>query len=779
MSPRPAPPLPPRPALPPVLACGLGLWASCAAVYSAAQSWGAGACVAVGASTLAAAALAAVALLRCRRGTLARCALLGVLIGAACGCGAGASMHVAWQEAAGEAPARLRFEAVEDADAGLYGAQCVARTRLASGRAVDVRLRFADGADVPRYGDVFEADASLAAPGERSEARCWQRGIAAVATVRQAFPVERHDAFGALLGVRARALEAIGRLGGDGGAVLLALVCGARGVLDEGDVYAAFKTSGLAHLVAVSGAHLVMVCAFAGAALKALRAPRGVAVGVQAALLACYLVLSAMPISAVRAALMTLAGTTSFFARRRPASLNAVGLCIAGVVAACPAAALSASFALSVLSTLGIVLFAGLASAWIGRLAPRLPRFAAEALALTAASSVLAQPLSAALFSQAPLVSPLANVLAAPLFPLACAGGLVGAVASLAAPPAGVPLLALAALASEALCAAARACASLPGASVPVDLPIVPALAGAAVLAAVLWVLWPAPSPRAAALAAAGAAAAALAFAVVAPRLAGDEIVMLDVGQGDAFVVRSGGAAVLVDTGNQERLLREALARHAVFRLDAVVVTHGDDDHMGALASLKGVVQVDRVLVAADALACSCGACARLRGDAATLVGEGAVQGLAQGDGLRVGAFDLEVVWPARFADEGGNADSLCLLARAGADGDGAPDWTALFAGDAEHEQLAALEGQGLVGRVDVLKVGHHGSKNALTPELAAALSPRIALVSVGAGNRYGHPADKTLRELADAGAQVWRTDEAGDVSCKSTAQGIAVAALR
>ena len=64
MSPRPAPPLPPRPALPPVLACGLGLWASCAAVYSAAQSWGAGACVAVGASTLAAAALAAVALLR-------------------------------------------------------------------------------------------------------------------------------------------------------------------------------------------------------------------------------------------------------------------------------------------------------------------------------------------------------------------------------------------------------------------------------------------------------------------------------------------------------------------------------------------------------------------------------------------------------------------------------------------------------------------------------------------------------------------------------------------
>ena len=127
---------------------------------------------------------------------------------------------------------------------------------------------------------------------------------------------------------------------------------------------------------------------------------------------------------------------------------------------------------------------------------------------------------------------------------------------------------------------------------------------------------------------------------------------------------------------------------------------------------------------------------------------------------------------------KGANGQGSCA-GYADADGDGAADWTALLAGDAEHEQLAAMEEQGLVGRVDVLKVGHHGSKNALTPELAAALSPRIALVSAGAGNRYGHPADKTLRELADAGAQVWRTDEAGDVSCKSTAQGIAVAALR
>lgn len=774
-----APPLPPRPALPPVLACGLGLWASCAAVYAAAQAWSPQACLALGAACLAAAAGAVAALLGRRRGVLAWCVALGALAGAACGCGGAASLHAAWQEAADEPSGRLRFEALEDGDAGLYGAQCVARVRLASGRAVDVRLRFPEGAPVPRYGDVFEAEASLSAPGEREADRCWQRGTAATATLRQMDAVERRDALGALLGVRARAARAIAGAGGEGAAVLRALVCGDRTALDETDAYGAFKTSGLAHLVAVSGAHLVIVCAFAGSALKALRAPRALAAGVQAALLLCYLALSAAPVSAVRAALMTFAGMSSFFARRRPASLNAVGLCAAGVVASSPATALSASFALSVLSTLGIVLFAGLATAWIGRLVPFLPRFAAEALALTAASSVLAQPLSAALFSQAPLVAPLANAASAPLFPLACAGGLAATVAALAAPPAGPFLLGAASLAAEALCAVAHLCAGLPYASVPVDVPVVPALACAAVLAALLWALWPAPNPRAAVIVAGAAMTAALAVAVIAPRLAGDEIVMLDVGQGDAFVVRSRGSAVLVDTGNQDRLLREALARHAVYRLDAVVVTHGDDDHMGSLASLKGVVQVGRVLVANDALSCPCEACARLRADAAHLVGEEGVQGLAQGDELRVGSFDLDVVWPRAFSEEGGNADSVCLLARADPDGDGNPDWTALFTGDAEYEQLAEMEDRGLVGRVDVLKVGHHGSKNALTPELAAALSPRIALVSAGANNRYGHPADKTLQELADAGAQVRRTDEEGDVSCKLTVQGIAVEALR
>ncbi len=767
-----------RPSLPPLLACALGLWAAAAASYALGEGMEKGPCLLVAAFGGVLAAVAAAALWRGRH-VLACSAFLGVALGLACGGAGAAALHDAMAQAEEASALVWRFEALEDGQASAYGAQCRARATAADGRSFVVRVSFPEGVEPPRYGDAFEARSRLSRPEGTTASYCWQQGTAAVARVDDVAPLERDGLVGLLLGVRVRAVEALSAAGGDAAALLQALVCGWRGSLGDSALYADFKATGLAHLVAVSGAHLVIVSGCVALALRALRAPHALAVVLQAAFLLAYLVFAAAPVSAVRAACMALAGMSACFARRRPAPLNALSLCVMALVATSPHTAVSVSFALSAGSTLGIVLLSGLFGSWMEALPVRLPRFLRDAFALTFASGVVTVPASAALFAQLSLVSPWANALASPLFALVCTGGLVAALAALAVPAAASAAVGLAGAAAHVLAALVHALAGVPFASVPVGAPVVPRIAASALAVFLLWRFWPRPRGRTL-LVAAGAAAILLgAYVVAVPRLAGHEIVMLDVGQGDAFLVRSEGSAVLVDTGNRDQALREGLARHGVWRLDAVMVTHGDDDHCGSLASLRGVVGVGRVCVARDALSCPCASCRGLCADACALVGGDALCGLEVGDVVRCGAFELAVVWPRAFSDEGGNADSLCLLARADVDHDGFVDWTALFCGDAEAEQLAELVGSHAVGTVDVYKVGHHGSRAALDDAVAAALSPCIALVSVGENNRYGHPAPETLERLDRVGARVFRTDEQGDVSCELTADAIDVVTLR
>jgi len=444
-------------------------------------------------------------------------------------------------------------------------------------------------------------------------------------------------------------------------------------------------------------------------------------------------------------------------------------------------AALSSSFALSVLATLGIVVFGGLANLWLKACLGWSPAFVREALALTFASSVLATSFSAALFSQLPLAAPVANIAIAPLFGPVCAAGIIGAVVCAMLPLPGV-VASITCASASLLLKVVQACASIPYASIPIVAPAFVALLAGFVLACALWLWWPKPDSHSAyRLLSVTGIACAIMFALLkaSSSYGGCEIVALDVGQGDAILIRSGKHSVLVDTGNQDALLRQALARHHIARLDALVVTHPDDDHMGSLASLDGVVQVDRVLLARDGLACSCASCAKLRQHAETLVGKERVEGLSQGDMFRFGAFEFTCVWPVAFRDEGGNGDSLCFTVDTDIDGDGNREWRSLLVGDAEHEEVSQMLSAGLIDGVDVYKVGHHGSKNALTQDQAAALSPQVSLCSVGARNRYGHPAASTVESLERAGSAVMRTDEHGDVACRFAKDHISVETLR
>lgn len=763
---------PPRPGLPLLLPGALALWAAAAASYA---SLAEAPCelsfpLASVAAVAAAAFLLAAVLLPPKRALLAVCfALLGV----AAGC-AGSCRYHALAEGLPGGRQPWVFTLTSDPAKSDFGMDAEARAVSAQGGSYRVRVYF-DGETDLLTGERFASECALRPVRDAAQEWSYSAGIVATASVADPKTLDAGAALGFVHDLRRRAIDSIEAYGGEGSGVLAALVCGYRNPLKESGEYERFKQCGLAHIVAVSGAHLAIVTLVFGWVLRMVRCPRWGVLAASTVFVAAYLLFSGIPVSAVRAAVMVVLALASGLACRRNASLNALALCLVGFVALDPASSVSVSLFLSAGSTLGIVVLSPLFSSWFCGLPPLLEKALAEPLSMTLAANTATLPFSVALFKQLPLIAPVSNVAACPLFTLGCVGGLVATLFSCAAPDAAPALIGAAAFAVLPLRAVTAALSAIPYGCVAVDVPALPMLALSAAALGGLWAFWPKPKGRLAALGGGVGAALALALALVALSPRPDQILMLDVDQGDAILVRSGTSAVLVDTGNRDRRLREELGSAGVFRLDAVAVTHPDEDHCASLQSLFGYVEVERFLCAADLLSCPCAKCASVVGTARRGVGESALCGLEAGDVVTVGNISLKVVWPHDFADEGGNADSLCLMASIDCEGDGEADWRVLLTGDAESDQLAAMAEAGDLGDVDVLKVGHHGSKASLSDEAASLLDPELALVSVGAQNRYGHPADEALARLEAVGAEVLRTDERGTVCLSFAKEGIRV----
>jgi competence protein ComEC len=224
---------------------------------------------------------------------------------------------------------------------------------------------------------------------------------------------------------------------------------------------------------------------------------------------------------------------------------------------------------------------------------------------------------------------------------------------------------------------------------------------------------------------------------------------VLDVGQGDAILLQPGAAPpILVDGGPPGDGLAVKLRDAGVKRLGAAIVTHEQSDHAGGVEELLAVFPVERLL------------CARLgrqlRRKAAAA--NAAPTSIAAGDSFGSGRLRIEVLWPpAALLEEplGGadpNTQALVLLAR----------WkrfSMLLTADAEAGEVPIDPGP-----VDVLKIAHHGSEDPGLSALLDRTSPGLALISVGEGNSYGHPATRTLAQLAEHDVPALRTDQAGTI---------------
>jgi competence protein ComEC len=583
--------------------------------------------------------------------------------------------------------------------------------------------------------------------------------------------------------LRAGLREATDGLPSDARALLPGLVVGDTSRITP-ELEEAFKETDLTHTLAVSGANFTILLALLlgppGLAQRAERrglAPRlgislrGTAV-LGGALSLGFVVVCRPDPSVVRAAACGAVALLALATGRRRSMIPALATAVLLLVLYDPGLARSYGFLLSVVATGALLTLAPRWSAGLRRrgVPPRL----AEALAAAAAAQALCAPVVAVLSARVSLVAVPCNLLAE----IAVAPATVLGFAALATAPAAMPVAQALAWCAQWpagwIAGIARTGAALPGAGV--DWPgswTGAALLGAVTVLAVLlgrrllrhpW--W------------CGVCGVLLLLAVVQPPPLtrtitgwpppGWRLVMCDVGQGDALVLAAGeGAGVVVDAGPDPRRVDHCLRSLGVTRIPLVVLTHFHADHVAGLPGVLrgravGAIETTGLEEPADQAAFVRRLAAARRIP---------VTRAAAGEERRAGELSWQVVWPppsppadappgvlhAHPVPEGPNDASVALLVRTGG-------LRLLLLGDLEppaQRALARSPAAEALREVDVLKVAHHGSAYQ-DPGLMRRAAPRLALVSCGEDNPYGHPAPGTLAALSAGGAAVLRTDRDG-----------------
>ncbi|MFZ0323764.1 MAG: ComEC/Rec2 family competence protein [Actinomycetes bacterium] len=563
--------------------------------------------------------------------------------------------------------------------------------------------------------------------------------------------------------IRSGLRKASAQLSPDVSGLLPALVVGDTTAMPEGLVDD-LRAAGLSHLTAVSGANvaIVLVAALGLARWLGVRGLALPAVGMLA--LAAFVVVARPQPSVLRAAVMGAVAVVGVLSAGGRHGSRALLVACGGLLLTDPWLARSWGFALSVAATGGLL--------W---LAPRLrrswrrvlPPVAADALAVAVAAQLATLPLQLALSGSVGSVGVLANLLAAPAVAPATLFGATAAVVSVVSTPvasvaawlAGWPVWWIVAVARWSSAAPLPVVRVSPGPRGLVCAAAVTALAVAGGLRVASMPRW-----RTADRAMRVAVALVLGLALVGwwqrsgrwpPP--GWLMVACDVGQGDGLVLNAGGgSAVVVDAGPEPGAIDRCLRRLRVTAVPVVVLTHFHADHVDGLPGVLRDRDVGQIVVSPLAeppeQAAQVASWARAAG-----VG---LRTVAVGERADVGPLHWQVLWPQRLirgeGSDPNNASAVLLVEVSGI--------RLLLTGDVETAAQQAILASGVDLRCDVLKVAHHGSA-AQDPAFWQAADPRLAVVSVGADNDYGHPNPELMAAMADAGVMVRRTDQDGDIA--------------
>ena len=592
--------------------------------------------------------------------------------------------------------------------------------------------------------------------------RTWLRrhGVHVVLKGRSPEIIGRRGGIG---GVADRLRSAIGTalasgVSGERRAVLLGIVLGEDEGLDR-SLRDAFRASGLYHLLAVSGQNVALVAGGVLLVAWLIGIPRMAGqAGALAAIGAYVLAVGAQP-SVVRAGVAGALASLAWICARERDRWWFLLLGALVLLAWSPYNLLDPGFQLS---------FAAVAA--IFTLVPRvmrrlegypLPRAAAAVVAVSIACGVATAPILLFQFGSVPAYSVFANAMAAPVVAPLLGLGLLSAALHPVLPDVAALLSWLDGWLAAYLVVCARAVSALPYAQVSTFT----VLAAGAGLATAFVV---ARRSRTVAIVAVAAGLVAIAWRAAPdpgiPPPSGLRVTFLDVGQGDATLLQVPQGSMLVDQGPPEANVAHQLRRFGIRELSLLVLTHPQRDHVGGAAD---VLNGTRVHAVADPRLAS--SVPEERAAMAEAKEHGVPVDTARpGLEYEIGQLRVRVLWPdgPGVPSEDPNLRAVVCLVSYG-------DTDVLLGADAESPVLLSLR----LPPVEVLKVSHHGSADVLLPALLEEIRPRVAVISVGEGNTYGHPTSETLAALdAAPGLAVYRTDRDGAVTIESDGRRLSVA---
>jgi len=617
----------------------------------------------------------------------------------------------------------------------------------------------------PPQGAILELPAVVAAPRPSDggfDERTWlrRRGVHVILRGSDFEVVGRRGGLG---GVADRVRSAIASalasgVSGERRAVLLGIVLGedeglAQSLRDD------FRASGLYHLLAVSGQNVAIVAGGVLLVAWLLGIPRMAGqVGALAAIAAYVLAVGAQP-SVVRAGVAGGLASLAWMCARERDRWWFLLLGALVLLAWSPYNLLDPGFQLSFAAVAAIFTMVPRLLRWLEGYP--LPRAAAAVVAVSTACGAATAPILLFQFGSVPAYSVVANAMAAPVVAPLLGIGLLAAAVHPIVPDVAALLAWLDGWLAAYLVLCARAVAALPHAQLSAA-PVFVATAGLVVVIAL--------GKRSRTLGVAVAAAGLVAIAwraapdPVLPPPTGLRVTFLDVGQGDATLIQVPYGSMLIDQGPPEAKVARQLGRLGVRDLSLLVLTHPQRDHVGGAADVLRSTSVRLVLdprLAASApeerAALSEARKRRVPIDTAR-----------PGVEYAIGRLRVRVLWPdgPGVPSEDPNARAVVCLVSYG-------EVDVLLGADAESPVLLPLR----LPPVEMIKVSHHGSADALLPALLQELRPKVAVISVGEGNTYGHPTPETLAALdAAPGLAVYRTDRDGAVTIESDGRRFSIA---